>query len=99
MKNIVITLLASVILTASAEEIPHHEIKSAQVASTNIVFKSRKTSWRVVHDCNLFITKESVVGIMPLQRSRKLETEDSLIITVDGNRSVCGIEKIQEIAT
>lgn len=99
MKKIAMALLASVILTASAEQIPHHEIKSAQVASTNIVFKSRKTSWRVVHNCNLFITQESVVGIMPLQRSRKIETEDSLVITVDGNRNVCGIEKIQEIAT
>jgi hypothetical protein len=99
MKNIAMALLASVILTASAEEIPHRQIDSAQIASTNIIFKSRKTSWRVVHSCDLYITNESTVDITPLQRSRNIGSSDSLVITVDGNRTICDIKNIQEIAT
>lgn len=98
MKNIALALLASVILTANAEEIPQYEIKTVEVTNKNIIFNSRKTSWKVVHDCSLYLNHKSIVGIEPLGRSRKLTSSDSLIITVDGNKSICDIEHIEELA-
>jgi hypothetical protein len=99
MKNIALALLASVTLTASAGTVPSHQVKTAQVSNNEVIFGTQRTSFKIIHDCYLYLSSKSVVDIKPLRSKKKLSTTDSLVITVDGNKKVCGIDQIEELPT
>lgn len=97
MKKIAIALFAAIIMTANAEEIPHRLVDGAVIAPSGIILSSQHTEWRVIHECNLAITRQSLVSIKPAGRTRVLAAGESLLVVVDGERHVCDIRRIDRI--
>lgn len=94
--NKVAAVLLALSTTVNAE-IPTREVEEVQVSNNQIIFVTPRTDYKVIHDCQLYLSEKSAVQINPLRSSRSIKPTHSLVITVDGNRKVCGIEHIEEV--
>ena len=99
MKHLLIGLVAMTSTATASEVIPVRHINGTELTPQSVIFKSQKLEWEVAHDCDLNANAQSSVEVRPVSnptpiRTARLAKNSKLLITVDGQKSICKIESI-----
>ena len=104
MKSLLIGLIAMTSTAIASDIIPTRYIDGVSLSPTNVILKTQGLEWEVAHDCDLELSNQSQVSIKPATKNQnmptrmsRVDTNSSLVITVDGKKNLCRVKSIQKL--